>query len=126
MGGRLTWFAHECWYCGHKSKEVDALYSTRGRDYQCEDHEACEARRAKRHGPKITLWSKRRVSIGLSRGGHMDVSLPGRWPIPEETLEALREIGEAAMERMEAEQRAQDRADAMALDLHAHVERKEQ
>jgi hypothetical protein len=48
-------------------------------------------------------YPTRRLAIGLSRGGEMHVSLPGRGdePVDELTLEALRSIGEAAIDRME-------------------------
>jgi hypothetical protein len=45
----------------------------------------------------------RRVSLGLSDGGVMSVSLPGRRPLTEEMLESLRDVGEAAMRRLEEE-----------------------
>lgn len=47
-------------------------------------------------------FPSRRVSLGLSGGGEMHVSIPGRpnEPIDERTLEALRQIGEAAVAKM--------------------------
>lgn len=49
---RVTWFAHVCWYCGHRSKDVNLLVSSMeyhdARDlslYECTEAEACQARR---------------------------------------------------------------------------------
>lgn len=43
----MTWFAHRCWFCGHKHKQVDFLGSEPGGKWQCkfELRDECEQRR---------------------------------------------------------------------------------
>lgn len=50
-------------------------------------------------------YPTRRISLGLSGGGEMHVSMPGKpnEPVDERTLEALRDLGEAALTRMKEE-----------------------
>jgi hypothetical protein len=52
--------------------------------------------------PRHDERPSRRVSLGLSRGGEMHVSLPGNpeTPVDEKVIDALRTIGEATLDRM--------------------------
>lgn len=37
-----TWFAHTCWFCGHRSKHV--VFIVGDSNYQCLDQKMCQER----------------------------------------------------------------------------------
>jgi len=46
----VTWFAHVCWFCGFKSRDVNYLINSQPYRYQCKDRVACNRRHASRTG----------------------------------------------------------------------------
>lgn len=60
----------------------------------------------------------RRVTLGLTRGAVMHISMPGlpNEPVGERTLDALRQIGEAALDRID-DTAVADAATAAASEL---------